>query len=120
MLENDYGHIVEMSSVSAYTGGCFTIDYCASKAAIVNFAQSLRYDLLFMRKTGISVTCVCPWNVTNTGLIKDSRVAMMTDQLGKSRLTPEYVAKHVVQSVTEKKSLVVLPGIFKLALFINL
>ncbi|EIW82293.1 retinal short-chain dehydrogenase reductase [Coniophora puteana RWD-64-598 SS2] len=45
MIENKKGHIVTMSSVLGLVGSAQMTDYCASKAALVNLHESLRYEL---------------------------------------------------------------------------
>ena len=116
MLENDYGYIVEIGSVSAYTGGPLVSDYGASKAAIVNFAHSIHSELLLTRKSGISVTCMCPWHMTTSLVIP--RVTKFAKVI--PSLTPQFVAKKTIQSVDDRKFLVILPKIWNILALLNL
>lgn len=45
MIENKKGHIMTMSSVLGLVGSAQMTDYCASKAALINLHESLRYEL---------------------------------------------------------------------------
>ena len=67
MLENNYGYIVSISSVMAFSGVAGLTDYCASKAAAFTFAEALRHELKAANKNGITVTCVCPYHMS-TGM----------------------------------------------------
>lgn len=69
MLENNYGYIMNVASIVAFKGTAKASAYCASKAAAFSFSDSLRTELLTMKKSGIHVTCVCPgW--MNTGMFQ--------------------------------------------------
>lgn len=57
MLERDRGQIVVVSSLASYQGLLIHGSYCASKAAMNAFFESLRLDLL---KTGVDVTVITP------------------------------------------------------------
>lgn len=57
MIENNYGHIVGVSSLAGYRGMPGAAAYCASKAALTTTLESLRCDL---NGTGVDVTVVCP------------------------------------------------------------
>ena len=63
MLDNNYGYIVSIASVMAFQGVPKLSDYSASKAAALSFAESLRYELRQEKKTGITVTCICPYHI---------------------------------------------------------
>lgn len=60
MIENNYGHIIELCSMAGFTGVPKASDYCACKSALLSFAHSLRMELMMQRKTGVAVTCVFP------------------------------------------------------------
>ncbi len=57
MVEQKSGHLVAISSLAAYRGLPKSAAYCASKAAISAFFESLRIDL---RDSGIGVTIIHP------------------------------------------------------------
>ena len=57
MQKNGHGRLVGIASVAGYRGLPGAGAYSASKAALVSYLESLRVEL---RRTGISVTTICP------------------------------------------------------------
>jgi short-subunit dehydrogenase len=57
MVERGQGHLVAISSLAAYRGLAKSAAYCASKAAMSAYFESVRIDL---RNTGIDVTIIHP------------------------------------------------------------
>ena len=51
------GHLVAIASMAAYKGLPGAAGYCATKAAVRAYCESLRIEL---HGTGVAVTCVCP------------------------------------------------------------
>ena len=116
MVENNYGYIVEISSILAFAGAVGLSDYCASKSAVVSFSETLRSELMAAKKTGISVTCVCPYHIGNTSMFSSVRTKF--PKLLPS-LVAEDVAERVIRAVTEKQFLVVIPKSFYFSLFLK-
>ncbi len=57
MIERDAGHVVMMSSLAAFRGMPGNAAYCASKAAVATFMESVRVDL---RRTRVRATTIYP------------------------------------------------------------
>ena len=57
MVERNSGQLVAMASLAGYRGLPGSAAYCASKAALIAFCESLRIDL---RDSGVGVTTICP------------------------------------------------------------
>lgn len=57
MVERGHGHLVAISSLAAYRGLAKSAAYCASKAAMSSYFESVRIDL---RGTGVDVTIIHP------------------------------------------------------------
>jgi short-subunit dehydrogenase len=57
MVERGSGQLVAISSLAGYRGLAKSAAYCASKAALSSFFESLRIDL---RETGVTVTIIHP------------------------------------------------------------
>ena len=57
MVERNSGHVVAMSSLAAFRGMPGNAAYCASKAAIHTFMESVRVDL---RRTKVRATTIYP------------------------------------------------------------
>jgi len=66
MLKNDYGRIVNISSVAGKEGNPNMSAYSSSKAAVIGLTKSLGKELA---KTGIRVNCITPATV-GTPLLK--------------------------------------------------
>ena len=92
--EKKNGHISIISSVAGYRGLPAAGAYCASKAALTSYAESLNFD---MKMKNVRVSLISP------GFIKTP----MTDQndfpmpMIKS---PEFAANEIFKGLTEKKS----------------
>ncbi len=72
MLERGSGHLVAISSLAAYKGLPGSAGYCASKAAVNAFCESMRIEL---RPRGVAVTVVCP------GFIRTAMTAQQTNRM---------------------------------------
>jgi short-subunit dehydrogenase len=57
MVERGHGRLVAISSLAAYRGLPKSAAYCASKAALSSYFESVRIDL---RNTGVDVTIIHP------------------------------------------------------------
>ena len=92
--EKKSGQISIISSVAGYRGLPAAGAYCASKAALTSFAESLNFDML---KKNVRVSLISP------GFIKTP----MTDQNDFPMpmiKTPEFAANEIFKGLTEKKS----------------
>jgi len=116
MMENNYGYIVQICSICAFVSSSGLTDYCASKSAAVTFAETLRTELKVANKDGISVTCVCPSHIGNTGMFTGLRVKF-------PRLFPslkvEEVAERTLRATVEKQFMVAIPRNFNMFLFLK-
>ncbi|KAI6651462.1 Epidermal retinol dehydrogenase 2 [Oopsacas minuta] len=91
MLKLNHGYIINIASVVSYFGYAKLSDYCASKAGARAFSEALQSELYCMDKTGISVTCVCPYKI-DTGMF--TGVRLKHNWLFPA-LQPKYVADRV-------------------------
>ena len=121
MMEMNQGHLVFMSSVSAFAGGVIISDYAASKAAVLNFAQSLHMELLMARKTGVGVSCIAP-GMVNTPMANSlkAKLGLEDDVTNTSTLEPDYVAEHITRAVADKDLVVVVPWSYNIVNAMNL
>ena len=72
MVEHNSGQLVAIASLAGYRGLPKSAAYCASKAALSSFFESLRIDL---RHTGVTVTIVYPGFIKTP--LTSGRVAKM-------------------------------------------
>ena len=69
MLKKNQGHIVTIASCAGLFGVPGLADYCSSKFAAVGFDETLRLEMVALKKTGVRTTVVCPYYI-NTGMFK--------------------------------------------------
>jgi short-subunit dehydrogenase len=93
MLQRRRGHLVALSSLAGCRGVPFSAGYCASKAALVNYLESLRPAL---RRRGIAVTTVLPGFV-RTPLLERARV-----QAPMAWMEPETAARHILRAIRRR------------------
>lgn len=92
--------IVNLSSIVGLRGVTHYSEYCAGKAAIRAFSQSIRTEF---HRYGIDVLVVCPGS-TDTGFFTD-----YIENTGEptwphhKRVTPEYVAKQMLKAIRKGK-----------------
>lgn len=115
MLEYNYGYIVQVSSILAHTGIPRLGDYCASKAAALAFSEALRLELRGKKKTGISVTCVCPYHMDTT------MFAGATTSFPSlfPALKAEYVVERILQAMEERQFIVNIPRLMYFLVFLK-
>ena len=93
MVERGSGHLVAISSLAAYRGLPKSAAYCASKAAVSAFFESLRLDL---EPKGIAVTIIHP------GFIKTPLTAGRDAQMPFLMELPDAVNK-IVRAIEKRK-----------------
>jgi NAD(P)-dependent dehydrogenase (short-subunit alcohol dehydrogenase family)/pimeloyl-ACP methyl ester carboxylesterase len=103
------GHIVNLSSMAAYSPQQSMNAYATSKAAVFMFGDCLRAEL---DKAGVGLTTVCP-GVINTNIVRTTRFDVPSTKQGKveprraqlekvfaaRRYGPDKVAKAIVSAV---------------------
>jgi short-subunit dehydrogenase len=92
MLARGSGHLVAVSSMAAYKGLPGSAGYCASKAAVVSYCESLRIEL---RSRGVAVTCVCPGFIDTPMTINNPRPMPFL-------MTPEEGARRIITALKRK------------------
>lgn len=95
MVERKQGRLVAISSLAAYRGLARSAAYCASKAALSSYFESLRIDL---RHTGVGVTIIHP------GFIKTALTAGREAKMPYLMELDDAVKKIVDGIEREKKS----------------
>jgi all-trans-retinol dehydrogenase (NAD+) len=114
MLERNYGYIVNVASIAAFGGYPYAADYSASKAAVLNFSETLRSELHATGRDGVSVTCVCPLFI-NTRMVWQSRA--LKKGHSESTMEPLYVAQRILTAMCDKQFLLALPKMVYFASF---
>jgi len=92
MLKQNWGHIVNVSSIGGMTGFPYISAYCGSKFAMVGWTEALRREYY---GTGVTFTSFCPGTVDTPMIaasLKNERFKKVTRQR-----TPEQVAQRIVK-----------------------
>ncbi len=77
MIKNNFGRVINISSVSGKVGDAFSSDYSASKFAMIGFTQSLAQEVA---RKNITANCICPgWVDTKMaeGILQDTQYATL-------------------------------------------
>lgn len=99
MRHRGKGQIAMVSSLAAYFGMPVTPIYCASKAAIKNYAESLRG---LLKDQGVKINVICPGFI-ETGL--SQRFPGERPFL----LTPEKAAQIIIKGLEKNRSVIAFP-----------
>ena len=108
------GHIVNLSSMAAYTPQQGFTAYATSKSAVFMFSDCLRAELV---SRGIGVSTICP-GIVATNIVSTSVVSGLSDAEAAKKLAavdraykmrrygPDKVAKQIVKAVKKGKAVV--------------
>lgn len=97
MLERKTGHIVNMASIAGHVGVRDEVVYAATKAGLIGFSESLRYELA---GTGVGVSVVSP------GIVRTSffeRRGRPYERRFPRPIDPDRVARAVVRAIRRDK-----------------
>ncbi|KAK8861319.1 hypothetical protein IAR55_002138 [Kwoniella newhampshirensis] len=100
MIKKGSGHIVTVSSLLGVVGAAQMTDYCASKAALVNLNQSLRFELDNRYKTPAILTTLVLPSFVQTRLF--SEIRLPTSRIWRflcPPLQPHTIVKHIISAL---------------------
>src|SRR5262249_52537933 len=100
MLARRRGHLVALSSLAGCRGVPFSAAYCASKAALGNYLESLRPAL---RRRGVAVTTILPGFV-RTPLLTGARVRGPV-----GAIDPERAARPILRAIRDRRRVYAFP-----------
>ncbi len=113
MLERRRGHIVMVASVAGHVGVRDEALYAATKAAMLTFSESLRYEV---HDAGVRVTTVSP------GLVDTDFFNRRGSPLRRRRprpIPPERLARAIVRAIERERDEVVVPGWLRLPIWLH-
>jgi uncharacterized protein len=114
LLKQNAGYILNIGSSASYQAVPFLSAYAASKAYVLSFSRGLYQEL---KKTNVSVTCVCP-GPTDTNFVNRANVGPKGQKTAERfNMTPEAVAHIAVESLFSRKPEVITGGMNKLSAF---
>lgn len=107
MTEN-YGHIINISSLAGIVAGPLIVDYCVSKYAIRGLSQATLCELSYLNlHKNVKVTSVHP-HITKTGMFNNTKAKW---PLVFPLLEPEWVADQIIVGTKENREQLILPKI---------
>ncbi|KAI4484398.1 hypothetical protein M0802_013093 [Mischocyttarus mexicanus] len=110
MIENNKGHIVCISSYTAWGGVPMLVDYCTSKHAVRGFYEALDTELHCM-ECKIKITVISPGFISNTGMKTEEHLKSSTFMT-----SPEKVAKKTVIALRCNRKNIIIPGYYNVIL----
>jgi uncharacterized protein len=114
LLRQPAGYILNIGSTAAYQAVPLLSAYAASKAYVVSFSRGLYQEL---RKTNVSVTCICP-GPTDTNFISRANVGVKGQKAAERfNMSPRSVANIAVESLFRRKPEVITGAVNKLNAF---
>jgi short-subunit dehydrogenase len=114
MLQQKSGYILNIGSSASYQAVPMLSAYAASKAYVLSFSRGLYQEL---KKTNVSVTCVCP-GPTDTNFVNRANVGAKGQKTAERfNMTPLAVATIAVDSLFHRRPEVITGGMNKLSAF---
>ncbi len=104
MLERRHGHIVNVASIAGHVGVRDEAVYAATKAAVLVFSESLRYEL---RGSGVRITAVSP-GVVDTGYFARRGKPYLRKR--PRPMPPDRVAAAIVRAIRTERDEIVEPA----------
>ena len=102
MIERRRGAIMNVASVGGFGPGPFMATYCATKAFVLSFSESLAAEV---RGTGVHVLCVCP-GVTRTEFQEKVDTVDVSQIPAFAWMTADQVAEQAIGAVGQRSVLV--------------
>lgn len=114
MLDANHGHVVTIASMAGKIGTAGLVDYSASKYAAIGIADSLRSEIIAMKKDGVHVTTICPFYI-DTGMFEGVQTKFPSLL---PIMEPEYVVKQIMEAVLTNMDVMYLPRFCYFGMFL--
>jgi short-subunit dehydrogenase len=105
MLSQDYGKILNISSIAGFQAGPFYATYFASKAYVLLFSEALQAEY---ESKNIVITQLCP-GVSSTGFFKRANMKTNSRLMQSNLMDPKIVARAGYEGLMSGKKMVI-PG----------
>lgn len=112
MLDQKFGHIVNVASVAASFGLPGMASYCASKFAMLGFSEGLYHEL---KGTGVGVTVVSPIMVRTNFF--DNTSFKSVPKYSPTSLSSKTVAKAVIKAASSSRLEIIVPPFVRVAVW---
>jgi short-subunit dehydrogenase len=114
LLLQPAAYILNIGSTASYQAVPLLSAYAASKAYVLNFSRGLYQEL---KKTNVSVTCVCP-GPTDTNFVNRANIGIKGQKAAKNfNMSPQTVAHIAVENLFRHRPEVITGGMNKLSAF---
>jgi len=114
LLKQTAGYILNIGSSASYQAVPFLSAYAASKSYVLSFSRGLYQEL---KRTPVSVTCVCP-GPTETNFVNRAGIGAKAQKAAaRFNMSPETVAQIAVESLFRRKPEVITGATNKLGAF---
>ncbi|HEY2648665.1 MAG TPA: SDR family oxidoreductase [Puia sp.] len=114
LLKQPEGYILNIGSSASYQAVPLLTAYAASKAYVLNFSRGLFQEL---KKTNVSVTCVCP-GPTDTNFVNRANIGAKGQKAAERfNMSPQIVARIALAGLFRRKPEVITGGLNKLSAF---
>jgi uncharacterized protein len=114
LLKQPAGYILNIGSTASYQAVPLLSAYAASKAYVLSFSRGLYQEL---KKTNVSVTCVCP-GPTDTNFLNRANIGVKGQKAAERfNMSPQTVAHIAVESLFRRKPEVITGAVNKLSAF---
>ena len=108
MEEQNFGHIINVSSIGAFTAMRRAAVYGATKAFLSSFSRSLRDEVI---SYGVKVQCLCPGmtetELQNSGAVSYLEASSMSDRLWEK---PKVLVQASLEALESEKLFVIAGG----------
>jgi all-trans-retinol dehydrogenase (NAD+) len=112
MLRRKAGHIVNISSASAYIGNPNMSVYAASKWAVLGWSESLRLEME-TEETGIQITTICP-SYIDTGMFNGVSAPLLFPLL-----KPNDIVDKIINAIEKNQDMVMAPDMVNAVPFLK-
>jgi uncharacterized protein len=113
-LKQPAAYILNIGSSASYQAVPYLSAYAASKAYVLNFSRGLFQEL---KKTSVSVTCICP-GPTDTNFVNRANVGAKGQKAAERfNMSPQKVARIAVDSLFRRKPELITGSLNKLSAF---
>ena len=112
MVEQGYGHIINIASMAGKIATANSSVYAATKFAVIGFSDALRIELA---DKGVYVTTVNPGPIETSFFDQADPSGAYLESVKKFVLSPKYVAKKIIRILGKNKREVNLPRLLAVA-----
>ena len=107
MMNRNDGHFINIASAAGLTPVPLLVNYCAAKAAVVHFTDSLRMEMKKLGNKGVKFTLICP-SYVKTGMFEGVKAPLLVPWL-----EPEEIAQKIYDGYHRDKKIVTAPLIVR-------